>query len=153
MNPKEIKNPVSMNDFISMLTDELGLRNHNMERNRPYTGKPWRSSGIRGSQKIEGITFRDLRDCFIRAICLSAGANSEKNMAYYREAEKGERAALCEADIYELDGEVGFMPVFSNMLCEVEKLMDIFPNIEPHDSENMFKDIPVIKVKVKKDEK
>lgn len=112
---------------------DLGFHDHNMRRDRPYNGQPHTDTGQRGATEVKGVTFRDLRDCFIRAYCLSLGAAHESNMPYYNEAKKGEGAALCENDLYALKGEPDLMAVFQNFSCEVERLMGIFPNVPPLD--------------------
>ena len=120
------------NDFKrlwSRIEDDLGYNNHNMQRSRPYTGQPHTDTGERGRTEISGVTFRDLRDCYIRAICLAKGANDPYNMPFYSEAGKGENAVLCENDVYELKGDSDPMAVFQNFACEVEKLMGIYPNL------------------------
>ena len=38
-------------------------------------------------------------------------------------------AALCENDLYVLKGSVDPMAVCQNMLCEIEKVMGIYPNV------------------------
>lgn len=108
---------------------DLGLNDHNMQRNRPYSGQPHTDTGARGSTEIRGITFRDLRDCYIRARCLAMGAICEENMPYYHEAEKGENAALCESDVYKLKGDADEIAVLQNLCCEIEKIMGIYPNV------------------------
>lgn len=47
---------------------------YNMRRDRPYNGQPQTCTGTRGATEIRGVTFRDLRDCFVRAVLLSTGA-------------------------------------------------------------------------------
>jgi hypothetical protein len=111
------------------ISDDMGWNDTSMERNRPYNGQPHTSTGIRGATEIRGVTFRDLRDSFIRAYCLSLGAESERNKAFYREAEKGEHAALCENDLHQLDGTPDPMALCQNLSCELERLMGIFPNV------------------------
>ena len=108
---------------------DLGFNDHNMQRSRPYGGQMHTSTGQRGATEIKGVTFRDLRDCYIRARCLAMGANCPENMPYYNEAQKGESAALCENDVYKLKGEADEMAVFQNFACEVEKIMGIYPNV------------------------
>ena len=119
-----------MNDFQKLwgrIEDELGFNDHDMSRNRPYSGQPWTDTGHRGATEVKGVTFRDLRDCYIRAVGL---ASSHLNPAMYYEACKGENATLCENDIYALDwNQIDPMAVFQNFSCEVERLMDIFPNV------------------------
>ena len=119
----------AFNDLIEQAFDDLGHNDHNMSRDRPYTGQPHTDTGERGRTEIKGVTFRDLRDCFIRAYCLSLGAAHPDNMPYYHEAKKGERAALCESDIYKLKGDIDPMAHFQNFSCEVERIMGIFPNV------------------------
>lgn len=109
------------------IEDDLGFNDHNMRRDRPYTGQPHTDSGERGRTEVKGITFRDLRDCFIRAHFLAA---SHQAPAKYEEANKGESAVLCENDLYELDmNNLDVMAVFQNFACEVERLMGIYPNV------------------------
>lgn len=120
-------------DLIEQALDDLGFNNHNMLRDRPYNGQPHTSTGIRGATEINGITFRDLRDCFIRAVLLSTGAGviSGKDMRpLYEEACKGEMAALCESDLYGFDlDDLDPMAICQNLCCEVEKAMGIYPNV------------------------
>lgn len=119
-----------MSDFArqwDQIENDLGFNDCNMRRDRPYNGQSHTDTGVRGATEIKGVTFRDLRDCYIRAICL---ASHHLNPALYDEAEKGEHAALCENDLFTLDmNKVDSVAVFQNMSCEVEKLMGIFPNI------------------------
>lgn len=100
---------------------------HNMQRNRPYSGQPHTDHGERGKTEISGITFRDLRDCFVRACFLSAG---HIHPAGYEQADKGVNATLCENDLYELDfDEIDIVAVSQNLTCEIERMMGIFPNV------------------------
>lgn len=117
-----------MTDLHDVLSDALGWDDHNMERSRPYTGQPHTCNGLRGRTEVKGVTFRDLRDCYVRAYCLSNGID---NPWHYEQAKKGEAAALCENDIYKLKGSVDPMAVFQNFSCEVERLMGIYPNVAP----------------------
>lgn len=117
----------SFNDVLEQAFDDLGYNDHNMERNRPYTGQPHTDTGERGRTEVKGVTFRDLRDCFIRAFFLSAG---HVNPMLYEEALKGERAALCDNDLYTLDlNKLDPVAVIQNFGCEVERIMGIFPNV------------------------
>lgn len=117
---------------------DLGFNEHNMRRDRPYKGQPQTMTGERGATEIRGVTFRDLRDCFIRAFILShehykSGTIEEihPNAALRDEAGKGEQAVLCENDVYGLVGEIDPMAVAQNMAVEIEKLMGIYPNVPP----------------------
>ena len=74
-----------------------------------------------------GITFRDLRDCYVRAVLLSA---HHLVPALYEEATKGPDAVLCENDLYGFDlDELDPIAIVQNMCCEIEKIMGIFPNV------------------------
>jgi len=107
--------------------NDLGMNNMNMDRDRPYIGQEHTMMGKRGETEIKGITFRDMHDCFIRAAFQCAG---EQLQELYEEACKGERAALCENDIYKLDwNEIDPMAVCQNLACEIERIMGIFPNV------------------------
>jgi hypothetical protein len=126
----DLHDPETPEDFSQLwnqIEDDLGFNDMNMRRDRPYSGQLHTDTGVRGATKIEGVTFRDLRDCFIRAVCLSAG-HLDKEL--YAEADKGEDAALCENDLYKLDlNQLDPMAIFQNLSCEVERIMGIFPNV------------------------
>ncbi len=107
--------------------NELGFNDMNMNRDRPYSGQSHTTTGIRGATKIKDITFRDLRDCLVRAVCLSA---SHLNEELYTEADKGENAALCANDLYKFNlNELDPIAICQNLTCEVERIMGIYPNI------------------------
>jgi hypothetical protein len=114
------------NRLMRRAADDLGWNDMNMRRDRPYLGQEHTSAGTRGKTEVKGITFRDLRDCFVRACC-HAGDVEELS----EEANKGEDAALCENDLYKLDWDkIDPMAVFQNLACEVEKIMGIYPNVQ-----------------------
>ncbi len=107
--------------------DDLGMNDMNMDRDRPYIGQEHTIMGKRGETEIKGITFRDLRDCFIRAVFQCAG---EQLQELYEESNKGENAALCENDVYKVDwNKIDPMAVCQNLACEIERIMGIFPNV------------------------
>lgn len=112
---------------------DLGWHDHNMRRERPYDGQPHTFSGVRGATEIRGITFRDLRDCFVRAVLLSTGAEVIDGVDMrprYGEACKGDGAALCENDLYGFNlDKLDPMAIAQNLSCEIEKVMGIFPNV------------------------
>ncbi len=118
----------SFEKLWGQIEDDLGFNEHNMRRDRPYNGQEHTSTGIRGATEIKGITFRDLRDCFIRAVLLSSHGISPNGL--YDEATKGEAAALCENDLYGWDlNRLDPMAISQNLACEVERLMGIYPNV------------------------
>lgn len=130
---------------MDRIGESMGWHDHNMNRDRPYSGQAHTDEGERGKTEVKGITFRDLRDCFIRAVILSTGGSNyqprtgnsiEDNKiksrieSLYREAEKGDRAALCSDDLYGWDlDKIDPMAIAQNLSCEVERIMGIFPNI------------------------
>jgi len=65
------------------------------------------------------------------ACCQSAGGGiSPEGDKIYEESEKGEKALLCENDVYALPWDnMDPLAVAANMTCEVEKLMGIYPNV------------------------
>ena len=123
------ENPDEFRQLWEQAENDLGCNDMNMSRDRLYYGQSHTDKGIRGATKIQGVTFRDLRDCFIRAVFLSASHLIEE---LYNEANKGENAALCENDLYKLDlNQLDPMAICQNLSCEVERIMGIFPNV-PH---------------------
>jgi hypothetical protein len=122
--------------LFDQIGHDLGWHDHNMRRDRPYSGQCHTDTGERGRQEIRGITMRDLRDCFIRAFIHShqvykSGTIEEiqPNATLSREADKGEHAAICENDLYGLIGDIDPIAIAQNLTCEVEKIMGIFPNV------------------------
>ena len=98
-----------------------------MKRNRPYNGQPHTGHGIRGATEIKGITFRDLRDAYVRAWFLASG---HVNPELCEEAQKGEDANLREEQLYGWDlNKVDPVAVVQNLSCEIERLMGIYPNV------------------------
>ena len=115
------------------ISHDMGWHDHSMRRDRPYNGQEHTSTGIRGATEIKGITFRDLRDCFIRAILLSTGGEriGDKDMRpLYEEACKGEIAAICENDVYGFNlDRLDPIAICQNLSCEIERAMGIYPNV------------------------
>lgn len=85
-----------------------------LDPSRPYDGQPHTDHGERGRTEVKGITFRDLRDCFIRACYESSGLPVEK----------------WPGTVYDLPwGEMDVIAVAQNLSCNVERAMGIYPNI------------------------
>jgi hypothetical protein len=113
--------------IMGKISDFVTDDNANMDRNRPYNGQAWTTTGIRGSTEIKGITFRDLRDCFIRAAFQCC---HELHPHLYEEAQKGEKANLSSEDMYGWDlDKLDPMAWQQQLGVEVEKMMGIFPNV------------------------
>lgn len=119
---------MSLEHVFDQIGHDLGWHDHNMRRDRPYDGQPHTCTGARGATEIRGLTFRDLRDCFIRAVLLSSFEISKPGL--YEEACKGEAATLCENDVYGFNlDKLDPMAISQNLAIEVEKLMGIYPNV------------------------
>lgn len=85
-----------------------------LDRQRPYDGQYQTDTGERGKTEVHGITFRDLRDCFIRA-CYDASGLSPENWP---------------RTIYELPWDnMDPIAVEQCMSCWVERYMGIYPNV------------------------
>lgn len=113
-----------------------------MKRDREYRGQPHTDHGERGRTEIRGITFRDLRDAYVRAWFLASGhLHPEK----YQEACKGEDANLSEADLFgwNLD-DVDPVAVAQNLSCEIERLMGIYPNVPELTAAEVMDQIPMV---------
>ena len=87
-----------------------------LNRERPYNGQPHTDEGIRGSTLVEGLTMRDVKDCFVIGAYRATG----KPMEDYP-------PTLYGIDWNDLDP----MAVCQNMLCAIEERMGIFPNVPP----------------------
>jgi hypothetical protein len=115
--------PMSLNDALSECDGSSAYSN---DRERPYDGQPHTDYGERGRTEIKGITFRDLRDCFIKGCLLACG---DKQPALYARVEDGN---WLPEDIYKINfNEVDPVAIAQNMSVEVEKMMGIYPNVPP----------------------
>ncbi len=83
------------------------------DRDRPYAGQPWTSDGDRGRTLVEGVTMRDVRDCFILALFSSQPYG------------KPRPETVDDLDLKELSLEA----VSQNLACWLERYMGIFPNL------------------------
>ena len=120
--------------LFDQIGHDLGWHDHSMRRDRPYGGQPHTNTGNRGATEVRGVTFRDLRDCYIRAVLLSTGSmdiDGVNMRPLYEEACKGENATLCENDLYGFNmDKLDPMAIAQNLCVEVEKLMGIYPNVD-----------------------
>lgn len=109
-----------------------GSSSYSNDRNRPYDGQSHTDYGQRGKTKIKGITFRDLRDCYIKGCLLSSG----EGILYDRAID----GSWLPGDVYKIDWEqIDPIAVAQNMSVEVEKLMGIYPNVpELRNNNNKF---------------
>lgn len=92
---------------------------------RPYDGQSHTDAGIRGKTLVEGLTMRDITDCFARALFLSSGPGP-----LYDKADKGDSCRLTVHDTHQIDlNKVSPVAWSQNLTCEIERMMGIFPNL------------------------
>lgn len=92
-------------------------------RDRPYDGQSHTDAGLRGQTFVQGLTMRDVADCYKRAVALSAGGH---NIEAYKIADEGG----LDFDIYAIDlSDVDPIAISQNLTCEIERMMGIFPNV------------------------
>lgn len=85
-----------------------------LDRDRPYNGQPHTDHGERGRTLVEGLTMRDIVDCFTRA-CFDSSGLSPKDWP---------------GSIYDLPwDDMDILAVRQNLGCWIEKYMGIFPNV------------------------
>lgn len=85
-----------------------------MDRDRPYDGQPHTDHGDRGQTLVRGLTFRDVRDCFIRACYDASGLPPEQ----------------WPGSVHNLPwGDMDIIAVQQNLSCWMERYMGIFPNV------------------------
>ena len=117
---------LSPSDYITVL-----------DRTRPYNGQPWTDEGIRGSTEVKGITFRDIRDCFIRGCFFALGLQPKDY----------------PKSVYDLPwNEMDIIAVWQNTSCWIEKYMGIFPNCKPMSFEDTMEHCPIIEVDLEEGE-
>ena len=112
--------PILNLDEIEMLPgliEDLSPSNYPRveDRGRPYDGQAHTAEGEWGRTEVRGITFRDLRDCFMRACFLASGLDEED----------------WPASVYDLPWDrMDPIAVQQNMAVEVERLMGIHQDVD-----------------------
>lgn len=85
-----------------------------MQRDRPHDGQPHTQSGERGRTPVEGLTYRDVFDCFVIACHEASGLPYEDY----------------PTSIYELPwDDMDPIAVAQNQMVLMEKRQGIFPNL------------------------
>lgn len=110
-------------DWLSQaITDSEGASAYNNQRDRPYNGQPQTTFGERGRTLVEGLTMRDVMDCFIGGVLDCCGVDQPELYAI------ADQAVM--ADIYDVDlGHLDPGAWWQNMACRIEKMMGIYPNV------------------------
>ena len=102
-----------------------------LDRERPYNGQPWTHMGVRGKQLVEGLTVRDIFDCYLRACFESSGL----------------RPSEYPKSVFDLPwDEIDPVAVGQNMVCNIEKYMGIYPNTKKFSYEEVMGQIPIVKL-------
>lgn len=86
-----------------------------MDRNRPYDGQSHTDEGERGKTLVEGLTMRDVADCMIVGFLEASGLYPENPT---------------RNDIYTVPEPPSPGAAIQCAMCNVEKMMGIFPNIQ-----------------------
>lgn len=126
------------------------------DRERPYNGQSWTDDGERGKTEVKGLTMRDIKDCLIKAMLMSApydnylstdewlkcwdfSSGEGKPTQYLLDKQnepdyvstKSELGTWRTQDVYKIDfSKVDPLAIAQNLTCEIEKMMGIFPNIK-----------------------
>lgn len=131
-----------------------GSSDYRNDRERPYNGQSWTDEGERGKTEVKGLTMRDIRDCLIKAMLVSSPSNKYLNedfskcWDYSQEPAKPTQYLLDHQnetdfistkvelgtwrpqDVYKINWDnIDPLAIASNLTCEIEKMMGIFPNV------------------------
>lgn len=89
---------------------------YSLARNRPYDGQSHTDGGERGKQEVHGVTMRDVCDCIVLAFLSCAGMDRENPI---------------HDDLYSIPdlNELDPGAVIQNAVCNIEKMMGIYPNV------------------------
>lgn len=114
----------SPDELDNLLNSTLSSSDHRNDRGRPYDGQPQTFEGVRGSALVQGLTVRDIIDCYVKALHLSTG-----EPRFVELVEKGKWRTNGVYDIH-LDN-LDPIAVAQNLMCELEKMQGTYPNL-PH---------------------
>ncbi len=106
------------------------LSNHQTDPGRPFTGQPHTDNGERGKTELNGIRFRDLADCVVKAWIDSAVHTIEDESLRDELRRRADDGTLNYNDIFLLEcGDVDPLALVQNVSIRVEKAMGIYPNV------------------------
>jgi hypothetical protein len=129
----KINDPNFKEELELTLNTEGSASDYRNDRERPYNGQPHTTEGVRGAQEVKGITFRDLKDCFVQAMLVSSGKSELSDKVFEKDEEfKGTKYAAKgtwrASDVYNVD-DFDPIAVAQNLCCFVEHYMGIYPNV------------------------
>lgn len=121
---------MSTDDDLSDLI--MGLSDHTTDADRPFTGQPHTDNGERGKTEVQGIRFRDLADCVVKAWIDAAGHTIEDEALRDELRERADDGTLNYNDLYQLEcGDIDPLALVQSVSVRVEKMMGIYPNVPP----------------------
>lgn len=153
---------MSSDDFLNQLDFAMwstqSSSDYRNDRDRPYNGQSHTDDGERGKQLVEGLTMRDIRDCLIRAMLISAPSEKYLEPETFLKcwdfstnpptptqflldnqndpnfiSNKVEIGTWRSQDVYKINWDiVDPIAIAQNLTCEIEKMMGIFPNIKKY---------------------
>jgi hypothetical protein len=130
VNPKDVRNagrPL-LPSTVSAACYKESL-SANLDKARSYEGQPHTTFGERGSNKVVGLTYRDISDCILRGLVKASHPGVINDIAFadeYGDASPG----LNYNHMYELDlEEIDPMAMIQNAMVEIEKMMGTYPNV------------------------
>ena len=90
-------------------------------RTRPYNGQPHTDTGERGKTLVEGLTMRDIVDCYVMGLLESC---EDRELS-----DKVKQGTWEWNDVYKIPVDFDPIAVSQNMTCHIEMMMGIFPNL------------------------
>lgn len=94
-------------------------------RDRPYDGQSHTDNGLRGKTIVEGLTMRDIADCYYRAILHSSGDTLLNEIADSDDIARIKHMVWHDVNWSAIDP----VAVQQNLTVNIEKMMGIFPNL------------------------
>jgi len=110
--------PEEYKDLKTIIDEVTGINNDAL-RDRPYYGQSY--EGERGKTLVEGLTIRDVLDCFAMGMLDASCEEALQDAA--------ERGTWIYNDLYQLE-EFDPVAAIQNAMCRIEKMMGIYPNIK-----------------------
>jgi hypothetical protein len=145
--------PGNMGEQLQAAIADIGKENVLATRDRLYDGQHHTNEGERGKTSVSGLTMRDIADCFVKGLLLAQPPANDFNerwdfssgeavatpylLAKIAEtptsseylAAKAELGLWTYGDVYSICEDYDPIAAVQNAMCEIEKMMGIYPNI------------------------
>jgi len=92
---------------------------------RPHSGQTHTFTGDRGRQEINGISVRDVADCMVKGLAWSANDQLTDEARARIDADQFTYEELYDLNLSLIDP----IAAVQNLIVEIEKRMNIFPNV------------------------